>query len=163
MTTIPIRAALRPLFAAFALAVAAAPPLQAQEAPPMARTAGYVELLGNGLLYTVNLDHRFTETVGARVGVAAFGGAAVPVMATYLAGSGSHHLEAGAGPLFIYLPQGSDQELEDVEGLTVLGTATLGYRFQPRAGGFVFRLGFTPIFGRNGVFPSAGISVGFAP
>ncbi len=131
----------------------------------MVRTSGYLELLGNGLLYTFNLDHRFTEHVSGRVGLGAFGGAAVPVMANYLTGTGSHHLEAGIGPLFVYLPEDSEasEELEDVEGTTVLGTATLGYRYQRRRGGFIFRIGFTPIFGANGVLPWAGVSVGFAP
>lgn len=161
-----IRSALPALFA---LAALAARPAAAQErapgAEPMARTSGYVELLGNGLFYTVNLDHRFTERVAGRVGLAAFGGAAVPVMASYLAGDGNHHLEAGAGALFVYIPDTTDvdAELEDIEGTAVLGTATLGYRYQPRGGGFVFRAGFTPIFGAGGVLPWAGISFGFAP
>lgn len=164
-----VRSAIRPLFTA-AMLVVSASTVQAQEttqdAEPLARTAGYVELLGNGLIYSVNLDRRFTERWSGRVGLAAFGGAAVPVTANYLAGSGSHHLEAGAGPLFLYFPENSDpnDEFADIEGGTgVLGTATLGYRYQPRAGGFVFRIGFTPVFGPGGVLPWAGISFGFAP
>ncbi|HEX8361994.1 MAG TPA: hypothetical protein VF613_17885 [Longimicrobium sp.] len=165
MTNLCVRKVIRTLVAGAAVALSASPRLHAQEAPPLARTAGYVELLGNGLIYSVNVDHRFTERVSGRVGLAAFGGAAVPVMANYLTGSGSHHLEAGAGALFIYIPEdrGPEDELEQAGSGGVLGTATLGYRYQPRAGGFVFRIGFTPIFGTKGVLPWAGVSLGFAP
>ncbi len=34
-------------------------------------------------------------------------------------------------------------------GMGVLGTAMIGYRRQPSAGGFQFRVGFSPLFGNG--------------
>ncbi len=94
----------------------------------------------------------------------ALGAVVVPVMGNYLAGRGNHRLELGAGPLLVLAGQveaGEDEEnLEDAGFL--LGTATFGYRYQPVMGGFVFRIGITPIFARGGGIPWAGVSFGYA-
>ena len=47
-------------------------------------------------------------------------------------------------------------------GTAVGGTATIGYRYQPSNGGFLFRIGFTPFFAEDGFAASGGISLGFS-
>jgi len=42
------------------------------------------------------------------------------------------------------------------------GTATIGYRYQQNDGGFLFRIGFTPLFGSGGFQPWGGLSLGFS-
>ncbi len=124
---------------------------------PTSRNSIYVELLGNGLLYSANYDHLFTEAIGMRVGVGYFPYhevrlGAFPLMGYYLIGSGRHKFEVGLGICVILQREGQgfawmSAPDDEVRGNTVLGTATLGYRYQPADGGFVFRAGVTPFFG----------------
>lgn len=141
-------------------------PIQAQTAAPPARDAVYLELLGNGVLYTVNYDRRFTDDLTGRVGLGVFGGVAVPVMANYLLGEGRGRLELGAGVVLIGASDvdigevDPGEEEQDLDWLA--GTATVGYRYQPASGGFVFRIGLTPLFSLHGGVPWLGVSFGRA-
>jgi hypothetical protein len=167
------RLALAALFALLAVGSASA-----QEARPdsalvgRARNAVYVELIGNGLLYSVNYDRMLTDHLSARVGASYLGArtdtesaslATFPVMINYLTGARSnHHFEAGAG---VTLLTASAEDLDDFEEAGfdgIAGTATLGYRYQRPQGGFVFRSGLTPFFGAGGVLVSAGVSLGYS-
>lgn len=153
---------MRSIWILFALALAS--PAHAQEAEP-ARSSAYFELLGNGIFYTLNYDRKFSEHVSGRIGLMALGATAVPVMANYLAGSGNHRLELGAGPVLFYLPDTADLDIdeEDIEqGFGAYATATFGYRYQPVDGGFVFRIGITPLLTSGGALPWPGISFGYA-
>lgn len=148
-----------------AQSVAAAAPVQRVEAPEMARDAVYFEFLGNGLLYSINYDRRLTDVVSVRAGMMVMGAIASPVTVNALLGGGSHRLELGAGALLISAPgelakETEDEGLEDVRAVTA--TATVGYRYQPRRGGFVFRAGFTPILVDGVGLPWAGVSLGYA-
>ena len=148
--------------ATHAAAALPAPPVQ-EEAPEMARDAVYFELLGNGLLYSINYDHRFTDVVSVRAGMMVMGLVASPVTVNALLGGGSHRLELGAGALLLAAPgelAAVDQEMEDLRAVTA--TATVGYRFQPTRGGFVFRAGFTPILVDGAGLPWFGMSAGYA-
>jgi hypothetical protein len=169
----------------FALVLGAAPSFathaHAQESTPvpadrLARNSIYVELLGSGILYSINYDRRFTDRVSGRAGAMLIGAkseegeqvsvALVPVMANYLAGHGSHRLEVGAGPVFAYAGARLDVDqfegFEDLSAFGLFGGATLGYRYQPLRGGFTFRVGFTPLFASGAVAPTGGISFGYA-
>ena len=73
-------------------------------------------------------------------------------MISYLAGDESDHLELGIGLMPVLSPGMGDTK--------VIGTATLGYRYQPREGGTIFRIGFTPLYFFDHFFPWLGISVG---
>ncbi|CUS96138.1 hypothetical protein JGI25_00057 [Candidatus Kryptobacter tengchongensis] len=103
-----------------------------------AKSSLYVEILGQGLFLSANHDYRFRPNSSLRVGLGLFPAIWVlvpifPVTINYLTGfESSHHLEFGAGATFVFfLP---------------LPTINIGYRFQPKNGGFFFRLAFTPIF-----------------
>lgn len=152
-------------------ATATSTPAVAQDQRPAsgveAVNAVYLELLGNGIFYSINYDRRFGDAFGARAGLGGVGNAgAVPITLNYLLGGTRHHLELGIGPLIVYGPETFEDEQGDlVTGATtlaVLGTGTFGYRFQPDTGGFVFRIGLTPFFSTGGILPWAGLSLGYA-
>lgn len=162
---------MRKILVMAALAVALAPRgAGAQQQPATAASAVYVELLGNGLLYSVNYDHRVTPHLSARVGFMGLGAAdetvrggvvAAPVMLNYLFGEGSSHFEVGVGLMFSAgaIDQVEPAKQESFRG--AVGTGTLGYRYQRPQGGMIFRAGLTPFFNASGFAPSVGVSVGY--
>jgi hypothetical protein len=79
-----------------------------------------------------------------------------PIMVNLLTGEETSHFELGIG----VVP--GTFSLDFLEGSGVLGTATIGYRAQPRDGGFVFRIGLTPLFTLKGSQITGGLSLGFA-
>ena len=137
----------------------------------------FVELLGNGGLYSLNYDRLINDYVSIRGGfsyisVGASSGTSsasvtlmtFPVMANFLVGSPSHKLELGAGPLFAYASGSSSGGVGgavSASGFGVAGTAVIGYRYVPYDGGFHFKVGFTPLFGAGGFLPWGGISFGY--
>jgi hypothetical protein len=149
------------------------------ESHALRRNSVYVEAFGQGMLYSINYDYRIRPEISLRAGFTNWtvplflllinGQAQVtafPLMLNYLTGGGSSHLEVGAGimPTAISI-QGSEIFLgSEIQGSTtvVVGTATLGYRLQPPEGGFVFRVGLTPLFTTKGSIMSGGLSLGYA-
>lgn len=122
--------------------------VDAQEAGPVPNVV-YAELLGNALYGgSINYERMLTPQFSGRVGASPFG--AFPVMLNYLPGQGQHSAELGLG----VLAGASDENL--------LGTATLGYRYQPPVGRMVFRIGWTPLIGAEGVATWLGVSAGLA-
>jgi hypothetical protein len=141
------------------LLVLAAGPAHGQVEEDRSRNAAFVELLGNGGLYSLNYDRLLTDNVSLRAGFARwtaddlFGSEAqkhfttVPLLANYLVGSGTGRLELGAGVLLGRRRQdwggGGTETTESFVSLT----GVLGYRHQPRGRGWMFRAGVTPFFG----------------
>jgi len=135
----------------------------------------YLELLGNGGFYSVNYDRQFSDDFGARIGFMYVEDflfftdvkiLLIPITLNYLIGSGNNKLELGGGPL-IGFESGRDSFLglsegEKSSGSRIGATATIGYRYQKSDGGFLFRIGFTPLFTSEGILPWAGISLGFS-
>lgn len=133
----------------------------------------YLELLGNGGLYSINYDRLLSDNVGIRLGLMYLSEASflfvtakditvIPVTLNFFTG-GEHKLEFGAGVSMVSVSGADFLGLEKNSGeSTAVPTATLGYRYQPADGGFLFRIGFTPIFGPDGVAPLLGISFGSA-
>jgi hypothetical protein len=155
------------------LASAPHPGALAQHSSSYSQNAVYFEGLGQGLLYSVNFDHRVTENVAFRVGFSSFSVGfitdvsitTIPIMAELLTGHGSHHLEIGLGIVpvhgsissdFFGTPEGSLGEW------AVAWTATFGYRYQPAPEGFLFRIGLTPLFVPHGAQIWGGASIGYA-
>ncbi len=142
-----------------------------------ARNSVFVELGGNALLYSVNYDHKFFDHASARIGAMYFSVSAddpnslngrvsvflAPIMANYLVGDGNSRLELGAG-LVVAGASGSgtvdNEQLDEFRGGGVGFTSTVGYRLQPRDGGFLFRIGFTPIIAPGTFIPWFGLSFG---
>jgi hypothetical protein len=133
-------------------------------------------MLGNGAVYSLNYDHMFSNSMSGRIGImnipvdeatsgvdeddAKVGLTTLPIMINYLKG-GNHKLEIGGGVVVIIV-SADIKEIGTIVGSGVVGTATLGYRYQPHAGGFNFRIGFTPIFDRSGFSPWGGLSLGYS-
>jgi hypothetical protein len=167
--------------AALALAPAALAAPKMMEEPELgasrsARNSLYVELGGNAGLYSVNYERYVADQATLRLGggyisVSSSAGAAeasaslllLPLTASWLGvSSGAHSLELGGGIVYAHVSAEADTEVDSsfAEASGVLGTAILGYRFAPQAGGFLFRAGFTPLFGEGGFLPWFGISAG---
>lgn len=154
-----------------------------------AKNSLYLEIAGNGILYTVNYDRRFTNKISGRLGVmraGAFGVSftAVPLTGSYLVGSGNHRFELGLGPQFLRVSVDASDAVSGVTGgtgnistsnsssgglgfdedaTTVAATGIIGYRYQPMNGGFVFRIGLTPTFAPGaGFLPWGGLSLGYS-
>jgi hypothetical protein len=152
-----------------------------------AKNAIYVDLLGPGLFYSINYDRMVTDDLSARIGFSylSFGASAttgsetttgeftyyaIPLTVSYLGvGSESNMLELGGGPVLMHIEGKGIVETEDDNGVvggsaTVLAlTGMVGYRHQPADGGFVFRVGASPmmVFGA-GVLPWGYLSLGAA-
>jgi len=128
----------------------------------------YFEGLGNGIVYSINYDWRFTpgsDGIGARVG---FGGfyaqkdvvITLPVMVNYLFGKNGHFLELGAGGGFYRFPDNIVGDY-DYEGF-IGATFSVKYRWQPPEGGFMFTVGWTPILTNESAPYWMGIGFGHA-
>nr|MBC7612395.1 hypothetical protein [Pseudopedobacter sp.] len=124
----------------------------------------YVELAGQGLVFTANYDTRFSNKrngLGGRIGIGAIGGGGdnlvtIPVSLNYLLGEGKNFFEIGLGATY------ANASFLDSNGSTVFGTMSFMYRLQPIKSGFSFRGGFTPIFNADAFIPYyAGISLGY--
>jgi hypothetical protein len=88
----------------------------------------------------------------------------VPIMLFKLWGgeNSKHHFETALGVLYAEKSEKDEYLNYNNKGRCLAGTATLGYRYAPKKKGFLFRIGFTPIFSPNGVFPWLGTSLGYA-
>lgn len=154
-----------------------------------AKNALYVDLLGPGLFYSINYDRMLTDDLSARIGFSylSFGASAgdgtgaasasaefsywaVPVTVSYLGiGSENNMLEVGGGPVIMNITGSGVIETDDTASgaeasATVFAmTGMVGYRHQPADGGFVFRVGASPVmaFGA-GFLPWGYLSLGAA-
>lgn len=154
-------------------AAAPGPAALAQPSAGYTSNGVYFEILGQGLLYSINFDHRFTENIAVRAGFSHFTIgfisdvtiSTIPLMAEYLIGTGDHHLEIGLGAVPIYGRISGDL-FGSSEGTTgawvIVATATVGYRYQPVREGFLFRIGVTPFFMNAGAQIFGGASIGYA-
>jgi hypothetical protein len=144
----------------------------AQEAPVAAKRAQnvFVEIGGQGLLFTANYDTRFSNKrngLGGRAGIGyiSIDGdnvTTVPISMNYLLGQGKHFFEVGLGATFIGTSDGTSVILDDDTEGSVLGTMSFSYRLQPVDSGFAFRAGLTPIFNSRSFIPYfAGLSLGY--
>ncbi len=130
----------------------------------------YVELFGQGLLFTANYDTRFSnrrDGLGGRVGIGylASGGdnaTTVPISLNYLLGKGKHFFEVGLGATLLATSGNSDSFFFDGNTSNVIGTMSFSYRVQPVDNGFSFRVGLTPIFNSDFFIPYyGGLSLGY--
>lgn len=124
----------------------------------------YFELLGPGITYSFTYDSRFQNTLNGLGGRAGVGYIAVdgntvfsaPFMLNYLLGKEGKYMEMGLGASYISF---STTESADESGVMfvdesqLFGTMVFGYRSQPVDGGFMFRAGVSPIFGRGNFIP----------
>lgn len=131
----------------------------------------YFEALGSAVIYSINYDRLFTENFGGRIGfmylseldfifVSAKDLLFIPVTLNYFVG-GKHKLELGAGAVFAGVSSTGAFGFKSGNAQSnIVGTATIGYRFQKSKGGFLFRISFTPFFTSKGIVPYGGVSMG---
>jgi hypothetical protein len=138
--------------------------------------AVYAEFGGQSIMYSICYDMRFFKHdggLGASVGVGylpifLWDMLMVPTSVNYLLGKNGHYFEVGAGCTFAsfgYSKLAFGKAAFSYAVYDVLATACLGYRWQPAAGGFLFRAGFTPFYeliGRELFSAYAGVSLGHA-
>jgi hypothetical protein len=153
-----------------------------------AKNAIYLDLAGPGLFYSINYDRVIVDDVSARIGFsylsigasadsgsgttasAEFSYIAIPITASYLGlGSESNMFEVGGGGIIMNfkgsgLVESSDASAGASASHTTLGlTAMAGYRHQPADGGFVFRIGASPVMPLGaGFLPWGYMSLGAA-
>lgn len=150
-----------------------------------AKNAIYLDLLGPGLLYSINYDREIIPDLSARIGLsylsmgastsdgsvsAEFSYLAVPITVSYLGlGSENNMFELGGGPVILHfsgsgLIESEDEDVSAGASVTTMAlTGLAGFRHQPADGGFVFRVGLSPIktFGA-GFLPWGYLSLGAA-
>lgn len=143
-----------------------------------AQTSFYAELGGPGILFSANIDRRFTKSnlgFGGRIGIGFVSGylhtdpygydeqssvATFPVQLNYVFGkpTSPHSFEAGAGFTFT----GKKVWIMDfTDSSSFYMTASFMYRRQPVNGGFSWRIGFTPIIAKGYIQPSGAVSFGY--
>jgi hypothetical protein len=134
----------------------------------------YFELGGPGLA-SANFDIRFQKTengFGGRIGVGGFsindGGDKVsaiflPIGVNYLFGNDEkNYFEIGGGFTPVFLSASASGNNSSENFTSSFGHLNFGYRLQPKNGGFLFRAGIVPIFGKGGFIPYyAGLSFGY--
>lgn len=140
---------------------------------PTFKTNVYLEFGGNAaaIAPTVELgfDHPFgSETINGVYLSGGWGFAWVfpgfaPIMAKVLL-FGNDCLEIGAGASFVHTPQQEEWQGVAWSDAKVNPTAVVGYRYQPKDTGVLFRIGFAPILdlGNGRIFPLFGASIGYS-
>jgi hypothetical protein len=143
-----------------------------------ASNAVFAELLGNGLLYSINYE-RFIWPIpiGIRAGASFFTYAVsdvsgsgnltlltFPITASYYWGTLRHKLQLGLGATILYTSASTDSTGTSYgsSGIAVAATAIVGYRYLPVGRGFTFGAGFTPLLrASRGFLPWGGLNAGY--
>ena len=125
---------------------------------PVARNAVYFELLGTIIAYSFNYE-RYFDGVSVRVGIEPFRGPAIPLLVNYY--FEEDRVELGAGMIWLPSRRFPYTTIESQQK-SVLWTAAMGYRYQPREGGLVFRTTLTLLFEKK-TFPGFGLPRSGAP
>ncbi len=143
-----------------------------------AKNAVFAELLGNGLIYSINYERfLWPIPIGIRVGASFFTYAVsdvsgsgnltlltFPITGSYFWGTLRHKLELGLGATFLYTSASTDSTgiTYGSTGLGIAATAIVGYRYVPVGRGITFGGGFTPLLrASRGFLPWGGLSAGY--
>lgn len=130
----------------------------------------FVEIGGQGLLFTANYDSRFSnrrDGLGGRVGIGYLASdgdkvTTIPLSLNYLLGKEKHFFEVGLGATFLATKGNQDSFFFDENNSNVIGTMSFSYRLQPVDNGFSFRIGLTPVFNSDFFIPYyGGLSLGY--
>ncbi len=153
-------------------------PTQAQFEPDQIKysKAVFIELGGNGLLFSTNYEMRFKKGVqdglGFRAGV---GGISVtddirnrvsvltfPLAINNIIGKRRSAFETGVGITPVIASAQGTSFANDFKTTGIIGFINIGYRFQPIKNGFLFKINWTPVISGGGFEPRwFGISLGY--
>ncbi|HLP28140.1 MAG TPA: hypothetical protein VK147_05820 [Candidatus Didemnitutus sp.] len=93
----------------------------------------------------IGLHHSVRVSVGATV--IPFSGYYVPVNVKYLMLDSDHHIEIGVGAAFLVANiDTSSSDAPTTPPSSIVLNVNCGYRYEPRRGGFQFRIGFSPYY-----------------
>ena len=146
-------------------------------------TSFIAEAGGAGIAFSATIDKRFAQShvgFGGRIGLGfvsadepvyspTYGydyntksALTIPVQLNYIFGKNNspHCLEVGAGVTYVTRKLEIMNFYDDL-ATQVFGTLAFMYRRQPVNGGFSWRVGFTPIFGKSYIQPFGAASVGY--
>lgn len=149
--------------------------VHAQE-PPRARNAVYLELLGHGVLYSLNYERVLLPRVRGRIGYATFGTSTpprdggdgewdrhalvvAPLTVSYLHGT-THHLEVGGGGVLLYASNVTEAP-GDERAAPLAPAGLVGYRYQPAGEELLVRVAYTPSVLRGTLHNWVGIAIGY--
>jgi hypothetical protein len=141
-----------------------------------APNALYVEILGSGIIPSINYDRMLTNNFAGRIGLGylplgsvinsngnSLSASITTIPATiswFPFGATSSKLEIGAGIVYASIVA---KEFDKADEGSALGyTEILGYRFEPPNGGFVLRVAITPWELGSHFQPYGGLSLGLA-
>jgi hypothetical protein len=137
-----------------------------KRAPREANNVLYGEFLGAGILWTVNYERTVWNDLSLRVGFGALPASEglpliVPLTFAYHGvGNRAHSLEMGGGiDVAILTSSGYYRSTAYNPGVDVAGLLFLGYRLQPRRGGFFLRTGMN-LFLSQSVYPWPYVGLG---
>ncbi|WP_316822852.1 hypothetical protein [Pedobacter gandavensis] len=134
----------------------------------------FIELGGQGLTFTANYDSRFSKKrdgLGGRAGIGYLSinderVTSIPFSLNYLLGKNGKYFELGLGTTLFYSTGfkkvfSMDNKKKEYEA-EVVGTMSFFYRVQPEDSGFAFRIGLSPVFGKDYFIPYyGGLSLGY--
>ena len=141
----------------------------------VSRNILYLELAGAGgygsVNYEVDLFLKKYFKVGLRGGISTCHlrdytntfnpDVIVPLSIVFLYGN-NHNLELGAGQTISSIPSFNQVDFYPKRKTNLSTTATVGYRYQKKNGGFMYRVSFTPILDNNKILRKwIGLSVGY--
>lgn len=131
--------------------------------------SAYLELLGNGGLYSVNYERFLNEDLyGIRAGFSTISSSengdttsvyTAPIMFVKLFGKDSNYLEVGFGRTFVSASVHNDSL--NLKGDGGIWTGCFGYRYQSEAQGALFKIGLTPFIAEGNFIPSIGLGFGY--
>ncbi len=148
-----------------------------------ANNAIFLELGGNGLIYSLNYERLFGDSnfsvrlgisyISVSAGSSSNGGEAkatfmtFPILGNYYVGGRNHKLQLGGGVSILYASASSSSGGVGPAGVesafVPAPTVAIGYRYLPVKPGFTFFIGLTPFIvpgGKQTFFPWAGMSFG---
>lgn len=137
-----------------------------------AAKAVYFELGGAGLA-SINYDMRFTKKengIGGRVGIGGFSLGSksnrftaifIPIGVNYIVGKDErNYFEFGGGITPVIVKNNNPNSSSNFE--STFGHLDIGYRMQPKNGGFFFKAAITPVFNKDFFWPYYGaVSFGY--
>jgi hypothetical protein len=123
----------------------------------------YLEGGGVGVLYSLNYERIISDNLSIRIGYTSwtmgiYGGSdsftGIPLLVNYFLYEGNNKVEFGVGLEYARTNESDYRH-------TIIAVGTIGYRYQPKDGGFHFRIGVVPIIGFGKFSVIFGISMGF--
>jgi len=133
----------------------------------------FLELGGDGIIYSINYERLLTENIALRGGIGITPGMifidgtffGIPLTVSYLIGGGRSKLELGLGVTYFTVEDAAIFGIPAGDFSFAALTGIVGYRGSSRDRGFVFRIAFTPLYNSDfnpSFVPTGGISFGYA-